>query len=140
MNKLDKTRLLKLAGLNESVDSSPNQEKGHHVNIEKETLDNNDYRRVLFTTKDNQLVVMSLKPEEEIGEEVHNDTAQFIRIESGKGKVTVGDVNYEVSDGDSVIVPRGIKHNVVNTGERPLKLYTVYSPGVHEDGLVQKKK
>lgn len=119
---------------------SNDQAHGYHVNIEKETTSNTDYRRVLYTTSDNQLVLMSLKPGEEIGAEVHEKTAQFLRFESGNGKCVVGGKEYAVKNGDSVIIPEGVKHNVINTGSEELKLYTLYSPPVHQDGLRFKTK
>jgi len=110
------------------------------VNIEKETRKNNDYRRVLFTSKNNQLVVMAISPGQEIGEEVH-DGAQFIRIEAGKGKVVLNGKEHEVGDGDSATVPAGVRHNVINVSEtEDLKLYTVYSPPQHKSETVQKTK
>jgi len=120
---------------------SKNQEEGFHVDVEKATVDNNDYRRVLYTTTDNQLVLMSILPGEDIGAEVHKKTAQFFRFESGEGKVEVGSTSYSVKNGDSVIVPEGVKHNIINTSKtKKLKLYTLYSPPVHKDGVVFKTK
>lgn len=125
----------------EKHNESPKQNEGFHINIEKSTLDNKDYRKVLFTTADNQLVLMSLNPKEEIGMEVHDDTAQFLRFERGEGKCIIGEKEYNVKDGDSVIIPQGVKHNVINTSEaEKLKLYTLYSPPVHKDGVVFKTK
>lgn len=113
--------------------------KGYFGNIEKLTEENSDFRRVLHTTKHSQLVLMSLKPGEEIGLEVH-EVDQFFRFESGKGKVTIDGNEYEVSDGDAVIVPAGSKHNVVNASGEMLKLYSLYSPPQHKDGTVHKAK
>jgi mannose-6-phosphate isomerase-like protein (cupin superfamily) len=114
--------------------------KGYKNNIEKLTEENNDFRRVLYTGEESQLVLMSLAVGEEIGEEVHNDNDQFFRFESGKGKVIINDTVYEVGDGDAVIVPKGAKHNVINVGETALKLYTIYSPAHHKDGTVHSTK
>ncbi|HEX8270795.1 MAG TPA: cupin domain-containing protein [Flavobacterium sp.] len=115
--------------------------KGYNINLEKETLANNNFRRVLYTAKNSQLVLMSLKPNEDIGAEIHEHNDQFLRFEAGQGKVIVDDTEYKVGDGDVVIVPAGAKHNVINTSDTdPLKLYTVYSPPDHKDGLVHKTK
>jgi mannose-6-phosphate isomerase-like protein (cupin superfamily) len=109
--------------------------KGYIGDIEKETKDNNNFRKVLYTAKNSQLVVMCIQPKDEIGEEVH-DLDQFIRIEDGKGKAILNDVEYEIEDDYAVVIPAGVKHNVVNTGDEPLKLYTVYSPPEHRDGVI----
>lgn len=109
--------------------------KGYIGDIEKETKDNNNFRKVLYTSKNSQLVVMCIQPGDEIGEEVH-DLDQFIRIEDGKAKAILNDVEYEIEDDYAVVIPAGVKHNVVNTGDEPLKLYTVYSPPEHRDGVV----
>lgn len=114
---------------------------GYHVNLEEITTNNTDFRRVLYTGKGSQLVLMALPPSVEIGAEVHGENDQFFRFESGRGKVTVNDVEYEVEDGDSVIVPMGAKHNVLNLSDTdPLKFYTIYSPAHHEDGTVHRTK
>jgi len=110
-------------------------------NIEEETLKNTFFRHVLFTATHSQLVVMCLKPGEEIGLEVHNTVDQFFRFESGHGKVIVDGIQYEVGDGDAIVVPAGSKHNVINTsGSENLKLYTIYSPPNHPDGTIHKTK
>ncbi len=109
--------------------------KGFIVHIEKETIDNNDYRRVLYTAKNCQLVLMSIAPGDEIGEEVHT-LDQFIRIEEGNGTVFMDGVAHELGEDHAVIIPAGIRHNVVNTSESDLKLYTVYAPPEHKDGVV----
>jgi mannose-6-phosphate isomerase-like protein (cupin superfamily) len=110
--------------------------KGYKDNIEKLTLENENFRKVLYTAKFSQLVLMSLKPKEEIGEEVH-DVDQFFRFEKGNGKVIIDGNAYEVGDGDAVVVPAGAKHNVINaSATEPLKLYTLYSPPHHRDGVV----
>jgi mannose-6-phosphate isomerase-like protein (cupin superfamily) len=115
--------------------------KGFVGKIEKDTLKNKDFRRVLYTGKYSQLVLMSLKPGEEIGEEVHDDVDQFFRFEEGKGVVVIDDVEHEVKDGVAVVVPSGAKHNVINTSKKnDLKLYTIYSPPEHQDGVVRKTK
>jgi mannose-6-phosphate isomerase-like protein (cupin superfamily) len=112
---------------------------GHFTHIEKETLENTDYRRVLYTGEHSQLVLMSLQSGQDIGEEVH-DVDQFFRFEKGNGKVFIDQTEYTVEDGDSVIVPAGSKHNVLNIGPDELKLYTIYSPANHIDGTVHKTK
>ena len=115
--------------------------KGFKSNIEKDTLGNSNFRRVLYTGKHSQLVLMNLKPGEEIGEEVHETVDQFFRFEKGEGKVTIDGVEHCVKDGDAVIVPSGAKHNVINTSKRAnLKLYTIYSPPEHIDGTIRKTK
>ena len=109
-------------------------------NLEQATLDNSDFRRVLYTGKHSQLVLMNLKPGEEIGEEIHT-LDQFFRFEKGTGKVIIDDVEHEVKDGSAVIVPAGAKHNVINTSTSDdLKLYTIYSPPEHKDGTVRATK
>jgi mannose-6-phosphate isomerase-like protein (cupin superfamily) len=114
--------------------------KGFVGNIETLTLDNNDYRRVLYTAKNSQLVLMSLEPGEEIGEETHH-LDQFLRFESGHGKAVLDGVEHEVSDGFCVVVPAGTKHNFINTStSEKLKLYTIYSPPEHLDGIIRKTK
>lgn len=126
---------------NEQVNPSPSQETGFGVNIEQETKNNSNFRKVLYTTPNNQLVVMSLKPGEDIGTEVHDTTAQFIRVDEGDGIAIVGGTKYSMNDGNCIIVPAGIEHNIINESEfEDLKLYTIYSPGVHEDGLIQEFK
>lgn len=115
--------------------------KGHVIDIEKATFANEDFRRVLYTGKHSQLVVMSIAPGQEIGEETHADVDQFLRVEMGQGKAVLDGVEHAVSDGWSITVPAGAKHNIINTSqELPLKLYTVYSPPNHKDGLVHTTK
>lgn len=115
--------------------------KGFKDNIEKLTLKNNNFREVLYTGKHSQLVLMSLKPKEEIGMEAHEDNDQFFRFEKGKGKVVIDGLEREVKDGDAVVVPAGAQHNVINaSASDPLKLYTIYSPAHHKDGVVHKTK
>ena len=113
--------------------------KGYIGNIEKETLENTDYRRVIYTAKHSQLVLMNLQPGEEIGEEVH-ELDQFIRIESGNAKAILNGEEHELEDDFAIIVPAGMAHNVVNTGEAELKLYSIYSPPEHKHGTVHKTK
>jgi mannose-6-phosphate isomerase-like protein (cupin superfamily) len=114
---------------------------GYVVAIEKETEKNTDFRRVLYTGKHSQLVLMSLKPSEEIGEETHEDVDQFFRFEEGEGKVTIDSAEHRVKDGNAVIVPAGARHNVINTSKLVnLKLYTIYSPPEHQDGVVRHTK
>jgi len=115
--------------------------KGFKSNIEKDTLMNGNFRRVLYTGKTSQLVLMSLKPGEEVGEEVHHTIDQFFRFEKGEGIVSIDRVNQKVGDGDAVIVPAGAMHNVINASKTAeLKLYTIYSPPEHIDGTVRKTK
>lgn len=115
--------------------------KGFKTNIEKETLENNNFRQVLYTSKYSQLVLMSLAPSEEIGTEVHSDNDQFFRFESGIGKVIIDGNEYEVADGMAIVVPAGANHNVINiSGAEALKLYTIYSPAHHRDGIARATK
>jgi mannose-6-phosphate isomerase-like protein (cupin superfamily) len=113
--------------------------KGYVTNIEKETLENEHYRKVLYTSKDNQLVVMTIQPGDEIGSEIH-ELGQFIRIEAGSAKVVLDGVEHDVADDWAVVIPAGCEHNVINTGEEPLRLYSVYSPPEHKHGTVHKTK
>jgi mannose-6-phosphate isomerase-like protein (cupin superfamily) len=110
---------------------------GYHDDIEAQTTGNSDFRRVLYTGQHLQLVLMTLRPGEEIGAEVHTDRDQFFRFEEGRGQVDIDDNTYDVEDGNGVIVPAGARHNVRNTGDGPLKLYTLYGPPEHIDGLVE---
>jgi len=113
----------------------------YYGNIEEETLDNTFFRKVLFTGPHSQLVVMSIPPGEEIGEEVHEGVDQFLRFEEGEGKVIVNGEEQAVADGDTVIVPDGSRHNVINTSDtKNLKLYTVYTPPNHPEGTIHKTK
>ena len=114
--------------------------KGFVENIEQLTLDNADFRRVLYTGKHLQLVLMSLKPGEEIGEEVHDTHDQFFRIEKGKGEVLIDGVKTKVKADFAIIVPAGARHNVINTGDKALRLYTLYGPPEHRDGIVRATK
>jgi mannose-6-phosphate isomerase-like protein (cupin superfamily) len=115
--------------------------KGFVVSLEAETRRNGDFRRVLYTGKHSQLVLMSLKPGEEIGMETHSDVDQFFRFEDGEGKVIIDGVEHLVRDGTGVIVPSGAKHNVVNTSKSSeLKLYTIYSPPEHQDMVIRHTK
>ena len=115
--------------------------KGFKTNIERDTLKNKNFRKVIYTGKNSQLVLMSLKPKEEIGLETHPENDQFLRFEGGTGRVIVDDSKYTVKDGDAVVIPAGAKHNVINTSsEEELKIYTIYSPPHHKDGTVHKTK
>ena len=115
--------------------------KGYVAPLEKLTEKNSDFRRVLYTGKHSQLVLMNLKPGEEIGEEVHGHLDQFFRFESGEGAVFIDGAQHKVHAGDCAIVPSGAKHNVVNTSKTAeLKLYTVYSPPEHQDKVVRHTK
>ena len=115
--------------------------KGFKNDIEKSALANTNFRAVLYTAKNMQLVLMSLKPGEEIGTEVHKDSDQFFRFESGNGKCIVDDTEYLIKGGDVVIVPLGANHNVINTGSsEDLKMYTIYAKPNHQDGIIRKTK
>lgn len=114
---------------------------GFVTNIEKKSLQNSFFREVLFTGPNSQLVVMSLKPGEDIGMETHGDVDQFIRVEAGNGKAVLNGVEHPLEDGSAVVIPAGVEHNIVNTSEdEPMKLYTVYSPPEHPHGTVHKDK
>ena len=112
--------------------------KGYHGDIEAATEENTDFRRVLYTGHNLQLVLMSIPPGGEIGAEVHDDRDQFFRFEAGEGEVIVDDTIYRVKSDDAVIVPQGARHNVRCTGNEPLKMYTIYGPPEHIDGTVHK--
>ncbi|MBI5152051.1 cupin domain-containing protein [Candidatus Peregrinibacteria bacterium] len=115
--------------------------KGFNSNIEKSTLENNNFRKVLYTSKHSQLVLMGLKPKEEIGIEVHPDNDQFFRFEKGQGKCVIDGNEYTIQDGSAIIVPAGTQHNVINISDtEDLKLYTIYSPAHHKDGIVRMTK
>mgnify|MGYP001350252007 CR=1 FL=1 len=115
--------------------------KGFTENIEQATRENTDFRRVIYTAEHSQLVLMSLKPLEEIGLETHPDNDQFFRFETGRGKVVINETSYEVKDGDAVIIPAGAEHNIINTSDTDfLKMYTIYSPAHHKDGVVHATK
>ncbi|WP_129790969.1 cupin domain-containing protein [Sphingosinicella sp. CPCC 101087] len=114
--------------------------KGYCDNIERATVQNEDFRRVLYTGKNLQLVLMTLPPGCDIGEEVHEDRDQFFRIEEGEGEIRIDGVANKVEDDFAVIVPAGARHNVVNTGDAPLRLYTLYAPPEHRDGVVHTTK
>ena len=114
---------------------------GYVTNIERDTLENEDYRRVLFTGLNTQLVLMTLRPGEEIGLEKHGGHDQFIRVEAGTGYVELDGKRHDLEDGSAVVIPSGAKHNVVNTSQsEALRLYTLYSPPEHPDGTVQHTK
>jgi mannose-6-phosphate isomerase-like protein (cupin superfamily) len=114
--------------------------KGYFGNIEELTEENSDFRRVLYSGSKLQLVLMSVPPGEELGGEIHADTDQFFRIEEGKGMIVVDGVTHKVAEGDGIVVPAGAHHNVICTGHDALKLYTIYAPPKHRDGLVQRTK
>jgi mannose-6-phosphate isomerase-like protein (cupin superfamily) len=115
--------------------------KGYVINVRQETEENNNFRKVLYTGKYSQLVVMSLRPKEDIGEEIHNTVDQFIRIESGVGRAILDGVGHFIENEYAVVIPAGTKHNIVNTSEeREMKLYTLYSPPEHQDGVVRLTK
>ena len=115
--------------------------KGFVSNIEQATLENDNFRQVLYTGSHSQLVLMSLEPNEEIGMEVHPDNDQFFRFEKGQGKCVIDGNEYEVGDGVAVVIPAGAQHNIINTSDSDkLKLYTLYAPAHHQDGIVRQTK
>lgn len=131
-----KSQVILGCGLKEVIDM-----KGFTTNIEQAVKENANFRKVLYTGKHSQLVLMTLKPNEEIGEEIHAENDQFFRFEMGQGKCIIDGNEYEVKDGDVVIVPAGAKHNIINTSSsQDLKLYTIYSPAHHKDGIVRQTK
>ena len=114
---------------------------GLKINIEEETLNNTNFRKVLYTSKHSQLVLMSLRPREDIGYEIHVDNDQFFRFEKGFGKCIIDGNEYEVKDGVAIVIPKGSKHNVINTSDsEDLKMYTIYSPPHHKDGIIRATK
>ena len=114
---------------------------GYVTNIEKDTLENEDFRRVLFTGPNTQLVLMTLQPGEDIGLETHEEHDQFIRVESGEGEVVLNGTRHRLGDGSAVVIPAGVEHNVTNTSSSTrLKLYTLYSPPEHADGTVHRTR
>ena len=114
---------------------------GYVTNLEKDTIENNDFRRVLFTGPNTQLVLMTLPPGEDIGRETHSGHDQFIRIEAGTGIVRLNGEERALEDGSAVVIPAGVEHNIVNTSSTaPLRLYTLYSPPEHPDGTVHHTK
>ena len=115
--------------------------KGFKTNIEKAAVDNNNFRKVLYTSGHSQLVLMSLNPKEEIGEETHRANDQFFRIESGNGKCVIDGNEYEIKAGDAVVIPAGARHNLINSDNvAALKMYTIYSPAHHKDGIIRSTK
>ena len=114
--------------------------KGFIGNIETQTVENRDFRRVIYTGEHAQLVLMTLQPGEEIGEEVHEDTDQFFRVEKGTGEVVIDSQRSPIEDGTAILVPAGSRHNVMNTGAGPLQVYTLYAPPHHEEGTVHHSK
>jgi len=113
--------------------------RGYVINIEKATEENNNFRKVLYTAKNSQLGLMSLKLGEEIGEEVHR-LDQFIRIEKGEGKVVMDGLETNIENGSAIVIPAGTRHNVINTSDEEMKIYTVYSPPEHRDGVIHPTK
>jgi mannose-6-phosphate isomerase-like protein (cupin superfamily) len=117
------------------------EKKKFVTNIETDSIKNTNFRKVLFTGEDMQVVVMSIEPEGDIGLETHSDTDQFIRVEKGEGKVIMNGKETSISDGTAFVIPQGTEHNVVNTSDtEDLKLYTIYSPPHHPEGTIQKTK
>ena len=115
--------------------------KGFYSNIEQDSINNSNFRKVLYTGKNSQLVLMSLKPKEDIGSEVHQDNDQFFRCEQGQGLCVIDGNEYQITDGTAIVVPAGAEHNIINTSEsEDLKLYTIYSPAHHKDGILRQTK
>lgn len=115
--------------------------KGFKTNIENETVNNTSFRKVLYTARHMQIVLMTLKLGEEIGMETHSENDQFFRFESGNGKCIIDQTEYDVKDGDAVVIPSGAKHNIINVSkDSELKMYTIYAPAHHKDGIVRATK
>jgi mannose-6-phosphate isomerase-like protein (cupin superfamily) len=114
--------------------------KGFVADIEKLTEENSDFRRVLYTGKNIQLVLMSIQPGDDIGEEVHEDRDQFFRVEAGRGEVWIDGVKTAIKGDDGIIVPAGARHNIVSNGDEPLRLYTLYAPPEHRERVVHATK
>ncbi|MFH1392525.1 MAG: cupin domain-containing protein [bacterium] len=115
--------------------------QGYITNIEKDTLENNNFRKVLYTAKHSQLVLMSLEPKEEIGAEIHNNLDQFIRVEAGAGLAILDGAEHQIADGSAIVIPAGTNHNIINSsGTEKLKLYTIYSPPEHLDKIIRQTK
>ena len=114
--------------------------KGFVADIEDLTEENSDFRRVLYTGKNLQLVLMAIQPGEDIGEETHIDHDQFFRVEKGQGEVWINGQRSKIKSDDAIVVPAGARHNIVNTGDKPLRLYTIYAPPQHHDGTVRATK
>ena len=113
--------------------------RGYVDNIERLSLEDTNFRKVLYTDINSQLVLMSLAVGEEIGEEIH-DVDQFLRVEKGTGTAVLSGISHDIADGSAILVPRGVKHNIVNTGADAMKLYTLYMPPHHRDGVIHKTK
>lgn len=113
--------------------------KGYVINIEKASSENGNFRKVLYTAQNSQLVLMSLKSGEEIGMEVHT-LDQFFRVEKGEGKAVLDGVEHKIEDGSAIVIPAGANHNIINTGSQEMKLYTIYSPPNHRDGVTHSTK
>lgn len=115
--------------------------KGFKTNIEKAAIENTNFRKVLYTSRHLQLVLMSLLPGEEIGSEIHSENDQFFRFEEGNGKCIINEKEYEIKDGDVVVIPAGARHNIINTDNvSSLKMYTIYAPPHHKDGIIRATK
>ncbi|OGM01161.1 cupin [Candidatus Uhrbacteria bacterium RIFOXYC2_FULL_47_19] len=114
--------------------------KGFSVDLEQRTLENEFFRQVLFTTERSQLVLMALQPSENIGLEVHEGHDQFIRVEAGQGRATIGGEEFALADGVAVVIPAGLEHDIINGSEGVMKLYTLYTPPEHQDGTIHKTK
>ena len=125
--------------LQQLIEAERQEQNGFHVNLESRTKDNNKFRDVLYTTPQMQLVLMSLKPQEDIGIELHPNTSQFIRVDDGSGEAIVGNNTTYLENGDAIVIPAGVRHNII-AGNQGMKLYVVYSPPNHERGEEQEEK
>jgi mannose-6-phosphate isomerase-like protein (cupin superfamily) len=141
-DKLDRPRIIMgHCGHCGEDDNDEMKGPGFLIDIDKKTIENENFREVVSTNKHSQLVVMSVAPNDELGEEVHKDIDQFFRVEKGTGKFVANGVSKDIKDGDAFIIPAGTKHNVINTSSsEPLKVYTIYSPPHHPPGTVEKTK
>jgi mannose-6-phosphate isomerase-like protein (cupin superfamily) len=111
--------------------------EGFKINIEQETEKNNNYRKVVYTTEQTQLVLMSIPKGDDIDREIHKNVTQFIRVEKGSGVAYLNNKQYRLKEGDAIIIPAGVEHYIKNTSNKPLKLYSLYSPAQHKKGLVE---
>lgn len=125
--------------LQQLIEAEEIKQKGFHIDLENRTKSNEKFRDVLYTTPQMQLVLMSLKPQEDIGIEVHPNTSQFIRVDSGSGEAILGDNRTMLEDGDAIVIPPGVRHNII-ASNKGMKLYVVYSPPNHKRGAEQENK
>jgi len=132
--------IMGLKVIKEEKNQESTMEELYVKNIDEDTINNDNYRKVVFTGKNLQLVLMSIASGEDIGLETHGDGDQFIRIEEGIGELIIGEQTFEISDDFGFVIPAGKQHNIINTGDKPIKLYSVYAPPEHKSEIIQKTK